>query len=208
MLTAMTTMFTLGLIALVLQTSLSYQQFAQMFSSSSASLWSTHRIGVVTAVIATIARINVSASFDIRYLTDHLKQYILSEVVCAWRAVALWNYDRRVVAVFMFLLVGTTCKPAPPPDVLDKRRSLSSFSAAAGINLGRTLRPVFVSNQTSTPESGTKLGETALILIGPLLATNILSTALIGFKAWWVSIVPKHQFYVSKGGTGSIGAYC
>ena len=184
MLTVTTAMFMLGLIALVLQTSLSYQQFAQMFSSSSASLWSTHRIGVVTAVIATIARIIVSASFDIRCLTEYPKQYILSEAVCAWRAVVLWNYDRRVVAVLMFFLIGTTCKPVPPPDVFDKRRSLNPFSAATGINLGRTLRPVFVPNQTSTSESGTKLGETALILIGPLLATNILSTALIGFKAW------------------------
>jgi hypothetical protein len=95
------------------------------------------------------------------------------------------------------------------PHVSDKRRSLNSFSAAAGVNLGRTLRPVFApSQQTSTSDSGTKLGETALILIGPLLAMNILSTALIGFKAWWVSILPKYQFYVSKGSTGSIGAYC
>jgi hypothetical protein len=71
MLAVTTTMFALGLIALVLQTSLSYQQFAQMFSSSSTSLWSAHRIGVVTAVIATIARIIVSASFDIRCLADY-----------------------------------------------------------------------------------------------------------------------------------------
>ena len=71
MLTVTTSMFALGLIALVLQTSLSYQQFAQMFSSSGTSLWSTYRIGVVTAVIATIARIIVSASFDIRCLTDY-----------------------------------------------------------------------------------------------------------------------------------------
>jgi hypothetical protein len=149
MLAVTTTMFALGLIALVLQTSLSYQQFAQMFSSSSTSLWSAHRIGVVTAVIATIARII----------------YILSQVVCAWRAAVLWNYDRRVVAVLMFFLIGVT--------------------SAAGVNLGRTLRPVFApSQQTSTSDSGTKLGETALILIGPLLAMNILSTALIGFKAW------------------------
>jgi len=149
MLVVTTTMFALGLIALVLQTSLSYQQFARLFSSSSTSLWSAHRTGVVTAVVATIARII----------------YILSEVVCAWRAVVLWNYDRRVISVFMFFLVGAT--------------------SAAGVNLGRTLHPLFVpAPQTSTPESGTKLGESALILIGPLLAMNILSTALIGTKAW------------------------
>jgi len=69
------------------------------------------------------------------------------------------------------------------PDTL---RPLNSFSAAAGVNLGRTLHPIFVSSnqQSPPPESGTKLGECALILIGPMLATNILSTALIGIKAW------------------------
>jgi hypothetical protein len=149
MLTVTSTMFALGLIALVLQTSLSYQQFEDLFNSSSTSLWSAHRTGVVTAVVATIARLI----------------YILSEAVCAWRAAVLWSYDRRVVAVLMLFLIGTT--------------------SAAGVDLGRTLRPLFVSSQqTPPPDSGTKLGEHALILIGPILATNILSTALITIKAW------------------------
>jgi hypothetical protein len=119
MLTVTTVMFALGLIALVLQTTLSYQQFAQMFNSSSTSLWSAHRTNVVTAVVATIARIIVSDSFtfDIRRLsnlTPH-KQYILSEVVCAWRAAVLWDYDRRVVAVLIVFLVGATCKSPMSP---------------------------------------------------------------------------------------------
>jgi len=155
MLTITSLMFALGLIALVLQTSLSYQQFAQMFNSSSTSLWSAHRTSVVTAVVATIARII----------------YILSEVVCAWRAAVLWNYDRRVVAVLMVFLFGAT--------------------SAAGVNLGRTLHPIFA-DQTTT-DSGAKLGECALIMVGPLLATNILSTALIGIKAWQHrSVLLKH----------------
>lgn len=149
MLTVTSTTFVLGLIALVLQTSLSYQQFAQLFNSSSTSLWSAHRTGVVTAVVATIARVI----------------YILNEVVCAWRAAVMWNFDRRVVAVLMVFLIGTT--------------------SAAGVNLGRTLRPIFAaSQQPSPPDTRTGLGESALILTGPVLATNILSTALIGIKAW------------------------
>ncbi|KAI9439094.1 hypothetical protein H4582DRAFT_2098305 [Lactarius indigo] len=150
MLTATSTMFALGLIALVLQTSLRYQKFAQLFDSSNTSLWSARRTGVVTAVVATIARII----------------YVLSEVVCAWRAAVLWNYDRRVITVLLVFLVGAT--------------------SAAGVNLGRTLHPLFISpnQQPPPPESGKKPGECALILIGPLLATNILSTALIGIKAW------------------------
>lgn len=70
MLAVTSTMFALGLIALVLQTSLSYQQLAGLFGSSSTSLWSAHRTGVVTAVIATIARFVVGTSFDNRRLTD------------------------------------------------------------------------------------------------------------------------------------------
>ena len=97
----------------------------------------------------------------------------------------LWNYDRRVVAVLMAFLIGATCERSTSLHVSDKRRSLNSLLAAAGVNLGRTLHPMFVpSHQTSTPDSGTKLGESALVLIGPLLATNILSTALIGVKTW------------------------
>lgn len=206
MLTVTTLMFALGLIALVLQTTLSYQQFAQLFNSSSSSLWSTYRTSVVTAVVATIARIIVSNAFtfDIRRLSNYpSKQYILSEVVCAWRAAVLWDYDRRVVAVLTVFLIGATCES---PHFSDKPRLLSLISAAAGVNLGRTLHPIFVS-QTTT-DSGTKLGETALIMIGPLLATNILSTALIGIKAWWVSTVPRCHIYVSKGCLGNIGAYC
>jgi hypothetical protein len=149
MLTVTSTMFALGLIALVLQTSLSYQHFDGLFNSSSTTLWSAHRTGVVTAVVATIARFI----------------YILSGAVCAWRAAVLWNYDRRVVAVLTVFLIGTT--------------------SAAGVDLGRTLRPLFVSSQqNSPPDSNTKLGEHALILIGPIMATNILSTALIAIKAW------------------------
>jgi len=66
----------------------------------------------------------------------------------------------------------------------DTLNILNLFSAAAGVNLGRTLQPIFDSNQPTPPQSGTTLGDCALILIGPLLATNILSAALIGIKAW------------------------
>ena len=104
----------------------------------------------------------------------------------------LWNYDRRVVAVLTVFLIGATCERFPSLLVSDKPGSLNSFSAAAGVNLGRTLHPMFApSHQTSTAESGTKLGESALVLVGPLLAMNILSTALIGVKAWCVSIIPR-----------------
>ncbi len=49
-------------------------------------------------------------SISVVLLTLPPNQYILSEVVCAWRAAVLWNYDRRVVAVLMVFLIGATCE--------------------------------------------------------------------------------------------------
>ena len=70
MVTVTSTMFALGLISLVLQTSLNYQHFTSLFDSSNTSLWSAHRTAVTTAVVATIARFIVGAYFDIRRLTN------------------------------------------------------------------------------------------------------------------------------------------
>jgi hypothetical protein len=53
-------MFVLGLVAVVLKTSLEYQQVTRMLSSSGDSSWSIHRINVVTAVGATTSCIIVS----------------------------------------------------------------------------------------------------------------------------------------------------
>ncbi|KAI0300036.1 hypothetical protein B0F90DRAFT_1726140 [Multifurca ochricompacta] len=91
--------------------------------------------------------------------------YILSDTVCAWRAAVLWNYERRIVGALALFILGTT--------------------AAAGSDLGLNLEPLFSSSHQSTQgESHGKLGERALIFVGPTLATNILSTSLIGIKVW------------------------
>jgi hypothetical protein len=34
-------------------------------------------------------------------------QYIMSDVICAWRAVVLWNKDKRVIAILLLLILGT-----------------------------------------------------------------------------------------------------
>jgi hypothetical protein len=60
MLVVTTTMFTLGLIAIVLETSLAFQQFTQELNPTSSSLWSTRRTNAVVAVCATITYIVVS----------------------------------------------------------------------------------------------------------------------------------------------------
>ena len=59
------------------------------------------------------------------------------------------------------------------------------LAAAAGSDLGLSLVPLFnPSHQSIETESNVKIGERALIMGGPTLATNLLSTGLIAWKAW------------------------
>jgi hypothetical protein len=62
MLVVSTMTFALCLIALVLETSLAFQNFARELSSSNSSLWSTHRTNIVVALCATITYLVVSGS--------------------------------------------------------------------------------------------------------------------------------------------------
>jgi len=88
---------------------------------------------------------------------------ILSDVVCAWRAIVLWKYDRRVVTVLSICLLGT-------------------FAACIyDIKLALDVRPG-TQGEERLPE-----GKLAMIIVGPMLGTNVLSTALIAWKAWCVA---------------------
>ena len=93
----------------------------------------------------------------------------------------LWNYDRRVVAVLALFILGNIGK-------FFIRRTDGTpdrFSAAAGSELGLGLGPLFTPSHQSiqdTPDA--KPDERTLILVGPTLATNVLSTVLIGIQAW------------------------
>jgi hypothetical protein len=72
------------------------------------------------------------------------------------------------------------------------------LAAAAGCDLGLSLVPLFnPSHQSIQDESGVKLGERALIMVGPTLGTNLLSTGLIAWKAWYVhpSRMKAHRFF-------------
>jgi hypothetical protein len=35
-------------------------------------------------------------------------QYILCDVICTWCTVVLWRKDKRVIAVHVFFILGTT----------------------------------------------------------------------------------------------------
>jgi len=144
-----TFMFALGIIALVLETAFGFQQMQLFLDPTTTNVWSSYRTNVIIAVGATITRL----------------MYILSDMICAWRAVVLWNRDKRVIAILLLFILGTI--------------------AAAGSALGLGLVPLFSpSHQSIEDQSNVKLGERALILVGPTLATNLLSTGLIAWKFW------------------------
>ena len=101
----------------------------------------------------------------------------------------LWNYDRKVVAVLALFILGSTGE-------LTSWSSWQTTAAAlflivspvgAGSDLGLCLPNVLKSSNGPQSGSGVTVGNPrAMIMIGPTLATNLLSTSLIGLQVWWV----------------------
>ncbi|KAH9973222.1 hypothetical protein BGW80DRAFT_1308927, partial [Lactifluus volemus] len=85
--------------------------------------------------------------------------YILSDIICAWRAVVLWNRDKRVITILLFFILGNII--------------------AAGSALVVDLSPLFNPSIHKDKPRGH-----ALIMVGTTLGINLLCTGLIGWKAW------------------------
>ena len=110
-------------------------------------------------------------------------QYLLNDIICAWRTVVLWDRNKRVIAILLFFILGTAgtwlgflkplcahLEPTPP--------------AAAVCDLYYTIMPLFGTDNRRI-EDPSKVGERVLLfVVGPTLATNLLSTGLIAWKAW------------------------
>jgi len=116
----------------------------KLIDPSVAVGWSPHKLDVVVGIIAVITRLNP----------------VLSDVVCAWRAMVLWKNDRRVVALLSICVLGTFAAC-----VYDVKLALEVKPGTHGEEL--------------LPE-----GKLAVIIVAPMLGTNILSTSLIAWKAW------------------------
>ncbi|KAH8985016.1 hypothetical protein EDB92DRAFT_1390488 [Lactarius akahatsu] len=147
-----TFMFIMGIIALVLEKTLEFQSIqwvTLIFSTTAGDVWSSYHTNVVFAVDATIIRL----------------MYILGDIICAWRAVVLWNRHSHVIAILLLFILGTT--------------------AAAGCELGLSLVPLFKSDLPYfTTQGKATVNFGPLIMVGPTLATNLVSTGLIAWKAW------------------------
>jgi len=83
--------------------------------------------------------------------------YILSDIICAWRAVVLWNRDKRVISILLLFILVTTV--AAMYDVF-----LNVEFGLETVNMEFILSP--------------------LTSVVPTLATNLLSTGLIAWKFW------------------------
>ncbi|KAH8991489.1 hypothetical protein EDB86DRAFT_3079902 [Lactarius hatsudake] len=124
--------------------------------------------------------------------------YTLSDIVCAWRAVVLWNRDKRVIAVLLLFILGTTGTYKVSLLVVVVCSSGPTLVAAAGCELGLSVIPIFKPPYNIIPITA---NSGPLIMVGPTLATNLISTGLIAWKAW------QHRVSVRKHlgeGTGSV----
>ncbi|KAI0287748.1 hypothetical protein BC826DRAFT_1042313 [Russula brevipes] len=153
-----TFMFALCLITLVFETALGLQQIQFLLDPTSGGIWSSTQTNVIIAVSTTISRV----------------MYILSDIICAWRAVVLWNKDRRVIAILLLFILWTI--------------------AAAGADLGLSLLPIFDSSDRSVQDDSSMKQESVQITVQFIatLGTNLLSTGLIAWKAW------QHRVFLQK----------
>jgi len=138
-------------------------------------------LGIIALVLVTIVEFRLVMRFIIGlpmsplilncyYVWETITclMYILCDVICASRTVVLWNRDKRVIAVLVLSVLGTIAAAA--------------YAFATGIIF--CLIP---------DETNPMMGRLDLILICPTLATNLLSTGLIAWKAWQRRItVGKH----------------
>jgi hypothetical protein len=99
-----TFMFALGIIALVLVTVYNCQVMKAILVDSS-DWWSEYYIVIVWG---TITRLMVRLNDTVVLTQLTAVQYILCDIVCAWRTVVLWNRDKRVIAILLFLILGFT----------------------------------------------------------------------------------------------------
>ncbi|KAI9439102.1 hypothetical protein H4582DRAFT_2056943 [Lactarius indigo] len=170
-----TFMFILGIIVLVLETAFGFQQMQLFLYSTDDNVWPiawpSGRIGAVFIVVETIRRL----------------MYILSDIICAWRAVVLWNRDKRVIAILLLFIFGTT--------------------VAAACEIGLKVVPISDLSNFIPPSMTGTLPFTSyaapLIMVGPTLGTNLVSTGLIAWKAWQHRISVKR--HLGKG-TGFVRA--
>jgi hypothetical protein len=94
--------FAMGIIALVLSTTLEIQQAD---TDSSTSCTTCNYIFYIMS-IATFLMVRLYDSFLVVRLTQLMGvQPIICDSICAWRTVIIWNKDKRVIAILVFCIL-------------------------------------------------------------------------------------------------------
>jgi hypothetical protein len=100
-----TFMFALGIVALVLVTTLGFKITQMIFYPTSnlhVAAYYYAWASITCLMVRWLGAFMPSASLNLTAL-----QYILCDIICAWRTVVLWNKDKRVIAILLLFILGT-----------------------------------------------------------------------------------------------------
>ena len=99
--------FALGIVALVLVTNLDFQSM-RTFLSLNSGLPHSYEISSYAWAGITCLMVCFARSFRIVCLSQLTAlQYILCDIVCAWRTVVIWKRDKHIIAILALFILGT-----------------------------------------------------------------------------------------------------
>ena len=100
----------------------------------------------------------------------------------------IWNRDKRIIAILSLFILGTIGTQRTISESTFRAHLEPLIVAAAGFAL-----PTRLGANILPGESNEQLGKLDLIMTGPSLATNLLSTTLIACKAWCALLASNPQ---------------
>ncbi|KAI9450481.1 hypothetical protein BJY52DRAFT_1191834 [Lactarius psammicola] len=130
--------------------------------------WSTHKIDVMTGVVATITRINAGFRFLLvssRVAIITRCPYYTSPSSATWFAYGELSFCGNMIAGWSSSSPPVSSGLSVPVGIYDLKLALRNHPGPQG-------------------GQGIEEGKVAAIIVGPMLGTNILSTLLIAWKAW------------------------
>jgi hypothetical protein len=107
----------------------------------------------------------------------YLWQYFMSDAIVVWRAWVLWEGNVRIRVLLSLCLFGS----------LGNSQFTRISPTLRGSTVGLTIDMTFASLYLFGNNKFTPTGPRTLVMVLPLMFTNVISTASIGVKAWCVS---------------------
>jgi hypothetical protein len=193
-----TLIFVLATVVIIVGPGLTLQAipgFIKFIDPSFVIGYSTHKIDVMTGIVAAVTRINVGFRFPssgllLRYNERPPTSSLLS---ATWFAHGELSFCGSTTA--------GSLSSSPPVSSAPSVRVHSTGTSGAVLTLRDDfpavciydLKLALMNHPGPQGGSGIDEGKVAAIVVGPMLGTNILSTSLIAWKAWCVLIT--NSFY-------------